>query len=761
MLWSDVLTGVVVCTLSILLLVPVVGLLPDARLDLSWPYTLADAAARHLPFGRDVVFTFGPLAPIYTRFFLPDQRLAFALLKTILVVAFGLATVAIGRRSTRWLALALPLLIANLYLADAFFLVAPWLIVPLATASWRDRRLHGACLVAFSVVLGPLLLVKGTLAVPIAVSIGTAALVMSRRSWIEAVALPAAAAASAVTAWLAVGQHLVDLPYYLRRESYIAGGYTDAMSSFGDPGEILTYLAAAAVLLIGQVVPRRGPGMPTLAGAVLLFVAFKSGFVRHDGHAMIAASTLALLGFLLFLFRGGIGAGIGLLASLAAWFVIGSHYWPVDPGSDWDRMTGALSEALVEIRTEAEDPDGFRRSFERAKAVLAEAAALPPTDGTVDLYPNSQALLLAAGRDYDPRPVFQSYSAYTPELAFLNARHLEGPHAPNTAFFAVEPLDGRYPALEDGPSWPALLGLYRFRTYAGSYAVLDRADGASPATIDRPFPSERHAFGESITLPQGVPFAWAKMEFHPTPLGRIVSMLFKLPLLRMDVTTADGKTSTFRLIAGMARAGFLLSPTVSSAQDFVALRSTATDARAGQRVTSVTVNQDGRYGLWGGGFDVEFATLHIPPDPRVDDTVLGHVEPGPPADGLPEAGDCTIDMVGTAAAGDEPIAVTGRTVTVSGWGLVSPARGEDGGNLRIALTPDDGATVYAAAERQARPDVDAHFHLARATRAGFTARVNLSGVDVPATLRIVQDGPDGPAVCGAPVSITRPAASGQ
>jgi hypothetical protein len=752
----DIGIAMVMSALSILLMDPIFGTLPGINLDLSWPYTLADATAHHIPFGRDMVFTFGPLSSIYTRFFLPDKRLAVVILKAVLVLAFCLSALAMSRRSVRWVALALPLLLANLLLTDPFFLVAPWLLVALAARPIENRHRHAAGLVALAVVLGPLLLVKGTLALPLAMSVGAAAIAVVRRSWALALALPCAALASVVVAWVATGQQILDLPYYIRREAYVAGGYTNAMSQFGDSWEIWVFLAGTAVLLVSHVAPRRSPPMPLLAGAAILFVAFKAGFVRHDGHSNIAGGTLALLGFLLFLYRGTVAAGVGLLASLAAWTTIAANYWPIDLVSSWTRMTSALDDNVAAIRAAEVDSDAFRRSFDAAKAAIAAKVALPPTTGVVDLYPDSQAILLASNRDYYPRPVMQSYSAYTPELAFLNADHLQSSHAPQTVFFGIDPIDEHYPTMEDGPSWPALLGQYRFRTYSGPYAVIDRVPGASAGTIDATALSGSPRFGDTVTVPDGLPFIWVKMQFRPTLIGRAASAFFKLPLLHMDVTTADGRIQTYRVIPGMASAGFLLSPTVLSAHDFVALRSTATDALAGQRVTAVRLHEDGDLHLWGDSFAIQFAALHIPTDTAVDDAVLGHLDAGPAAADLPEAGECTIDMVGSEPYSPDPIPVKGKTVTVTGWGYTSPAvEGKDGGDLRIALTPENGATVYAKAIRTVRQDVDANFHLAKTTHAGFTAQVNLAGFDGAATLRVVQDTPSGTAACGPAISIIR------
>ncbi len=744
------------CALTTMLLVPAVGLLPGVELDRSWPYALAYAVANHFPFGRDVVFTFGPLASLYTGFFLPDQRLAFTLLKSIFVVTLCLVIVAMSERRTRLGALAVPLLIANFPLTDAVFLVAPLTIVPLTIVSWRNERLHTACLVAYASVLGPLALVKGTLVVPLAASLGCALLEVSRRSRRVGLALPCFTVASILVTWVALGQLVHDLPYFLMREAYVAVGYTDAMSLVGDPHEIWAFLGGATLLLASQVVPRRAPISLISASVVVLFVGFKAGFVRHDGHAVIAASTLSFLGLLIWLHRGNVASGFGLVASLVAWLAISANYQSIEPGAIWSQLTNALDSTSREIVQQVHDPDAFRRNFDTSKIDLAKAAELPPTSGSVDLYPNSQAILLASNRLYDPRPVMQSYSAYSSQLAFLNADHLAGSHAPETIFFGLDPIDGHYPAMEDGPSWPALLGQYRFRAFSRAYAVLDRVEGAQASTMDPPRLIGFRSFGEAIAVPHDSPFVWARMQFHPSLLGRVVSVLFKLPLITIAVATADGQIKTFRLVSGMADAGFLLSPTVVSARDFVALRSTDTDALAGQRVTSIVVHQEGGADLWGKNFDLQFAALRVQPDPRVDDLIMGHLDIGPAIDGLPESGQCMIDSVDGMPAATSPIGVTGRSISVTGWGLASTARGGlDGGNLRIALTQADGPTAYARAERQERPDVDAYFRLSKPTRAGFTARVNLSDIAGEATLRVVQDGLVGPTVCGPTITVSR------
>jgi len=58
--------------IAILFFMPLQPSYPVASLDSSWQYALNEAVARQLVFGRDIVFTFGPLASVYTGMYLPQ-----------------------------------------------------------------------------------------------------------------------------------------------------------------------------------------------------------------------------------------------------------------------------------------------------------------------------------------------------------------------------------------------------------------------------------------------------------------------------------------------------------------------------------------------------------------------------------------------------------------------------------------------------------------------------------------------------------------
>src|ERR1700730_16822454 len=53
------------------LIVPLNPAMPRGGLDPSWVMSMNEAAAGHMRFGRDVIFTFGPYAVLYSEFYHP------------------------------------------------------------------------------------------------------------------------------------------------------------------------------------------------------------------------------------------------------------------------------------------------------------------------------------------------------------------------------------------------------------------------------------------------------------------------------------------------------------------------------------------------------------------------------------------------------------------------------------------------------------------------------------------------------------------
>jgi hypothetical protein len=208
----------------------------------------------------------------------------------------------------------------------------------------------------------------------------------------------------------------------------------------------------------------------------------------------------------------------------------------------------------------------------------------------VDVYPWNQAALIAHGLQYDPRPVIQSYSAYAPELAELNAAHLRRAHAPDNILFDIDSMNNNFPSLEDGLSWLELLVRYDVKDVTDQFVILKRASPPREYHLT-PLVEGSVRLGEPVTIVTNGGPLWAALEIDPTFWGTVAATFYKPPALKLTVSLQDGRQLFFQVVPGMARSGFLLSPLIQNKASFVVLHSRdGWRNLAGSQIKSMTIS---------------------------------------------------------------------------------------------------------------------------------------------------------------------------
>ena len=112
---------------------------------------------------------------------------------------------------------------------------------------------------------------------------------------------------------------------------------------------------------------------------------------------------------------------------------------------------------------------------------------------------------------------------------------------------------------------------------------------------------------------------WVEVRIVPSLRGKALSFLYKSPELGISVETVRGTTQTYRLVAGTAEAGFLLSPVVHDGNAFADLASPEwhTSLRD-EEVRTIALSDDGGPGSgWAYQPDVSvsFYRLKFPSQP--------------------------------------------------------------------------------------------------------------------------------------------------
>jgi len=246
---------------------------------------------------------------------------------------------------------------------------------------------------------------------------------------------------------------------------------------------------------------------------------------------------------------------------------------------------------------------------------IRESSPLPSLQGTSDIYPWNQASLIAYGAKYDPRPIFQSYSAYSPELARINADHLTGSKAPDSVLFSARTGGTclrHFPPTDDSLSWPALLTQYDLESSTGDFLFMKKSPNPRPYSLT-PISRFTTTFGETIKVPTiNAGPVWVEISVKPTRAGKLLSFLYKNPELYLKICTVGGKPRTYRVVAGQTEVGFLLSPAIDDNESFASF--VKQEPMENRRVTSIMLSDRAWVGekwAYRPELSIAFSRLHL------------------------------------------------------------------------------------------------------------------------------------------------------
>jgi hypothetical protein len=725
-------------------IVPILPHMPGSGLDPSWRMAMNHAVAEGIDIGRDLAFTLGPYVSVYTGEYHPATDGLAVAASSYFALSFWFGLLVIGWRDRRLAGLALlaVTLAAGIHPHDSWLMAYPMLVGVFAfhASSPRDAPGWSRSLLSTALAFAPLgllAIIKGSLAT---LCIGVAALgatqFLMQRMVRHALVAALVPMASLILSWIAAGQDPTGIPHFFRSLGEVTSGYSEAMSLPGPMIDIAAF-AIATVWVLGTIAllpdaTKRARLFLLALFSLVLLVAYKAGFVRHDGHALIATSAVLMAAIVLAASTRSRFALAGLLVVTTCTLVTHRGYHIATPERYTHRLLATLSEVRQGLVERLSGGDAIRARYQASIAHLARAASFPDLQGTVDIYSFNQSLLIASGLDWNPRPTFQSYAAYTPALARWNREHLEGPRSPDHLLFRVETIDGRLPSLDDGSSWPTILARFTPRRMVGDYLHLEgkAATGTAPATRPQPIgTSARFGFGDVVTLPAGAAPIFAKIRVRPSIPGRFVALLHKSSHLRLAATLADGSTRDFRVVSGLLGEGVVISPLVENTTEFALLLTRPGDL-SGKTMTSFAIRPSAHAWQWQPEIEVEFARLDAPTaSPGFDLRPLdARVDLGP--DVAPsEAVRCdgALDVVdGTSSAA--PMIDASGVLLLVGW--VSPDAREHlvPEAILLVLTDTQGAAHYYSTRQSARPNVGAASRGRPLAVAAFEARLDVGAL---------------------------------
>ncbi len=546
-------------------------------LDQSWRIGLTTATLDHLVFGRDIIFTYGPLG--YVLEGAPVPALAAMAVYTrllLLLVAVCGAWSACSGRSPLLMRLAfLGALLATAATLGIDYVAFAGVLALLARAA-RYPRLQPFVFAVAAAVGTFGLLAKQTLGLDVLGCAGAYLVVQlivgPRRRRRAALASLAIVAVVTVAGMLwAFGGSMTATATYLLNSAEIVGGFSSAMAL---PGSKLLALGAFAigvtVATSAILLAREGKAPFAAAAIVAVFLAWKHGFAREDlGHTLYFFAVAALVAPLAAIVARRQSTSV--VAAFATMLAYAGGVW----------MLAATHSNVLATFTFARIAAGASYVFDPAAAARGgEAITRSPLEGdrlapdararignsSVEVIPSETAIVAANQLRWDPAPVFQSYSAYTPRLDALNHAALATRGA-DVELLRYEDIDGRYPFSAEPATFAELVCRYRAARWttetpaSGAFLVLVRVPTA-PCSA-QPLGELAATLNSAIAVPRpphAADVVRAAFDLRPSLLGSIASALWRAPAVWIEATYRDGTVGRWRFVAPTAADGVIVSP---------------------------------------------------------------------------------------------------------------------------------------------------------------------------------------------------------
>jgi len=589
----DVLISILFILFSFILIVNIQQYNAPEGLDPSWNQSYNYFMENGLKFGEEVVFTYGPAAPLFLDSF--SGELYWAKVGADIFIALISAIIIwLIARKAGWVP-AILLTIANMYCYGRdpyyFALQLTCLFLVIFYENKTNERQKTILISASVLVIAIISYIKFTFFVTGAFVVLLIALYFfvnkqKKQGFITLITL----ILSVILYWLIFNQSMMDLFKYIFYSLQISLGYTPAMAVVGPVSSIFAALILAVicgVLAVSPIIRYYNSNRAMLIIIVSLlgvgFILWKEGFVRHDLHMLAFFQYFMYVSAFLWCIHNDRGEKtfeneywLNLIQKIALLFIfviplmfssklLYDNYFDkrivtdkvhkvtqhikyfLNPASIWSQK------AILE-----EQKENIKR--ESPNAVLVDYVG----NETIDIYNYNQNKLHHVDLNWSPRPVFQSYSAYTRRLLKINESHIIN-KGPKFVLFNNETIDGRLPLLDDNLWVRQLFHRYSFVANIHGQLLLERKEGVVVPEL-RELGSGTIGFNQEVAIPDKGNPIYISVKMEETLLGKIVSLLYKPPVINMVVYMKNGSSYSYRIIPEMIEEPTLISPMLNSNQ---------------------------------------------------------------------------------------------------------------------------------------------------------------------------------------------------
>ncbi len=636
--------------------------MPGYGLDQSWIYAINEAVANGMLFGKQIIFTFGPLASIYTKAYHPDIFYLTVIVSTYFSIFFLFSIYFLSINTEKWKTVILFFILSIFCNEDALFLSIPLLVVlnyfsleaidpKNLITRFRISKKDIFLFLNFS-LLGILPLIKGTMLLGcLGILVITIGFLLHKQKYKELFICIISPIITGLSFWLITGQQIGNIFEYFFSMIPFISGYGEAMAKNGSAIEEFFFFLLSTLLIVciftNKKVFLEKKIYLSLSLSIYLFISFKAGYVRHDGHGYIAIYSLFLSYVLVYfyfskfeenskffqrifiicaIFFSTLYLKYGVTDSIIKTEIQRKNINPQDIKhlKISEKINLAFNtftkNELLKIVFDSfslknnwlyfrYSSQSYKKQFEIANLEINKICDIKYIlNGTTDIYAFDTACLIAKNINWNPRPIFQSYSAYTHELSKINVNHIHSEKRPDNIIFKIQTIDGRLPSLDDGASWPDILLNYEIKNKDENQLYLHKSNNNLRNPNFRIITRKDVKYGEKFYLPNNSRL-FVNIFIESTLLGKIQALLYKTDSVEIKFNFSDGSEKIFKIIPKMSNSRFLISPIIENTNQFSKLMSSEKIEFQSKPISIELVKKNGLFSNWNDCFVIQIEEL--------------------------------------------------------------------------------------------------------------------------------------------------------
>ncbi|OHB69252.1 MAG: hypothetical protein A2W17_02510 [Planctomycetes bacterium RBG_16_41_13] len=573
----------------------------NTGLDPSWQYAISYASSVKLAYGKDIIFTYGPLGYLIHGAVIDGNFWAITLFRCF--IHFALFIVFVTEltklyRSKKWInlsALILTIFLFYIFGAETDYAILFIFLIIIPYESSLNKKYH---LVLYSLFMGAIagfcLTTKFSLGI---CTIGSGILYYGgniagniKQRKISVKYLYQLAVFTIVALWTTsiildgLSKENASLVNYLKNYLTLSSGYSSAMSYAASQWEVAYALLQVILILFLLITTAKNKHNSIGYSACLAFVlwiTFKHGFIRQDGHIVIFVKFIPLLVYLCLRNEVRLGRKM-LFGHLVQHLTLLTLFIYLLVPSPFGQH---LPNYLVSIKqivsfTNFYNKLKFSLNLTKYKDIILKSSQenlsemkLPSDvlkalqNKPLDIVPWEISLIPANNLTWQPRPVFQSYSAYTSSLDKINSESLVR-NNPENILYHFSSIDKRHPFFDEPETF--------FNMFCNYHISSQFPDFISTEKLNQIIILERrkHSISSEAKKVNTFSMRWneytivenrdkelvrAKIKIKYSMIGKMYKTLFRSPPVSINLTYADGQERSYRIIPENANNGVIIS----------------------------------------------------------------------------------------------------------------------------------------------------------------------------------------------------------